>query len=60
MVKDSEELNWQLPGPKQLLEEVEGIGKKEGRTRNAQAIWFLREGVMLYTNKSDKHKKENR
>jgi len=57
MTKKDEELNWQLPAPRQLLDKVEEIGKKEGRTRNAQAIWLLREGVMLYINKSDKHKR---
>ncbi len=45
-----EELNWQLPAPKQLLDKVEEIGKKEGRTRNAQAIRLLKEGVNMYNN----------
>ena len=50
MAKKKEELNWQLPAPKQLLEKVEEIGKKEGRTRNAQAIRILQEGVNIYNN----------
>lgn len=56
MAKKKEELNWQLPAPKQLLDKVEEIGKKEGRTRNAQAIWFLKEGVMLHINPSNELK----
>ena len=59
MAKKKDELNWQLPAPKQLLDKVEEIGKKEGRTRNAQAIWFLREGVNMYNNEYEPIKKEN-
>jgi len=45
-----EQTNWQLPATKDLMDKIEKIGKAEGRTRNAQAVRFLRESINMYNN----------
>lgn len=43
----SGDCHWQLLAPRSLLNEITAIGRAEGRTRNKQAIWLLREAIKV-------------